>query len=288
MNKLHYLIIDIVAFFLAALSNATPSQQIQPINPTMYDHFNITTEELSVANKAYRLFIAAPKQWSAPLPVLYLLDANAQFPLAVNAVKTDRTLPLIIGIGYSGEQAYFVNQRTRDYTFPAQGAAFSASGGAAEFLHVIRSKVIARIEAQYPIATRQRYFFGHSFGGLFGLYILFNQPQLFDHYILASPSLWWDNAAFLPRQTPWITPSPASILITLGEYEATPTADPTMTAQRLDKIMQRRQIFTAEQLSQQLRQQGYPVEFELIARQNHGGSIPYAIARAIRRIQDGE
>lgn len=288
MNILRYFILSLAAFFSVTMTNAAPDQKIQPIKPAMYDYFEITTEDLTFENKAYRLFIAAPKHGSAPLSVLYLLDANAQFPLAVNAVKTDRTLPLIIGIGYTGEQAYFVSQRTRDYTFPANSAAFSAGGGAADFLRFIRSNVIPHIETRYPIAARQRYFFGHSFGGLFGLYLLFNQPALFDHYILASPSLWWGDGAFLPQQTPWITPPPASILITLGEYEATPAADPKMSAERLDKITRRRQIFTAEQLSEQLRRQGYVVEFALIARQDHGGSIPYAIARAIAQLQENK
>jgi uncharacterized protein len=38
---------------------------------------------------------------------------------------------------------------------------------------------------------------GHSFGGLFGLYALFNQPDTFKRYIIGSPSVSWDETVLL-------------------------------------------------------------------------------------------
>ena len=35
---------------------------------------------------------------------------------------------------------------------------------------------------------------GHSFAGLFGLYVLFNHSDSFNRYVIASPSIWWDDS----------------------------------------------------------------------------------------------
>lgn len=40
-------------------------------------------------------------------------------------------------------------------------------------------------------------FVGHSFGGLFGSYLLIKHPNLFNNYIIVSPSLWYDNHLLL-------------------------------------------------------------------------------------------
>jgi predicted alpha/beta superfamily hydrolase len=34
---------------------------------------------------------------------------------------------------------------------------------------------------------------GHSYGGLFGTYVLVTQPTLFKRYVIVSPSLWYSN-----------------------------------------------------------------------------------------------
>ena len=132
----------------------------------------------------------------AKLTALYTLDGNAQFPMAVNAVNPNKPLPLIVGIGYVSDKAYVIEERTRDYTFPAEGAEFAKGGKAADFLHFIQQDVKPYIEQHFDINKEKQYFFGHSFGGLFGLYILFHQPDLFQYYTLASPSLWWGTAHF--------------------------------------------------------------------------------------------
>ena len=41
---------------------------------------------------------------------------------------------------------------------------------------------------------------GQSLGGLLATEILFNQPQLFDNYIIISPSLWWDDEKLLKQK----------------------------------------------------------------------------------------
>ena len=109
------------------------------------------------------MFIAVPPKTSQKLTALYTLDGNAQFPLAVNAVNPNKPLPLIVGIGYISDKAYVIEERTRDYTFPAEGAEFAKGGKATDFLRFIQQDVKPYIEQHFDINKEKQYFFGHSF-----------------------------------------------------------------------------------------------------------------------------
>ena len=268
--------------------NSEPNQQVPKINKETATFYHISQQDIEFSGKYYRLFIAAPKIIVQPLSVLYLLDGNAHFPLALNSVKTDRTLPLIVGIGYPDSRAYSIVRRTKDYTPPAIGLEFQQGGEAEGFLQFIRSQVKPTIEAKYAIDHAQQYFFGHSFGGLFGLYILFNQPELFQYYTIASPSLWWGDGVIIPRHKPWINHSPHAIWVTLGEYEERPEEDPQMTNERLNKIKRRQRILSTRKLADELAQQGQPVTFELLPRANHGAAILPAIQQTLGRMQHSQ
>ena len=80
----------------------------------------------------------------------------------------NKPLPLIVSIGYISDKAYVIEERTRDYTFPAEGAEFAKGGKAADFLRFIQQDVKPYIEQHFDINKEKQYFFGHSFGGLFG------------------------------------------------------------------------------------------------------------------------
>ena len=81
-----------LGLLLIAKSYAEPDFTIAKLSSKMTAYYHIHQQDMHFENKAYRLFIAEPKQQSKPLPVLYLLDGNAHFPLAVNAVNPRRNL----------------------------------------------------------------------------------------------------------------------------------------------------------------------------------------------------
>ncbi len=49
------------------------------------------------------------------------------------------------------------------------------------------------------MAGGPRTLIGQSLGGLLATEILMSKPELFDKYIIISPSLWWDNGSMLKR-----------------------------------------------------------------------------------------
>ncbi|MDG2938799.1 alpha/beta hydrolase-fold protein [Bisgaard Taxon 10/6] len=275
-----------LAVFGMMTANAGVDRKIPPIDPKVAVFYHLHRQNIYFKQKQYRLFIAEPKTPVHNNAILYLLDGNGHFPLALNSVRTDRTLPVIVGIGYPVETAYAPERRTRDYTFaPEDGKIFKHGGGAEDFLKFIHTSVKPMMEARYSLNKDKQFLFGHSLGGLFGLYVLFHQPDLFQHYVIASPSIWWKNGGIIPQRLPWIKSTPRSILITLGEYEEYPEKDPEITPQRLEKIRQRQRIMPTRYFAGKLIEQNQPVKFYLIPRANHGQSILPALQQTLQAVQ---
>ena len=292
MPSLDVIMLRVLLFGLMMLLHhqvfAEPDFSIPPITPEMNALYQVKQTDLTFEGKNYRLFIGEPKSTPVPSAVLCTTDGNAQFPLAINAVAADKPLPLIVGIGYVSDKAYALAERTRDYTFAAEGEEFAKGGGAADFLRFFTQRVKPYIAEKYTLQQPpQETFFGHSFGALFGLYVLLQQGDLFNNYCLASPSLWWGHGALLPTQKPWLQHSPQRILLTLGEYEAEPEKDPTMNPEQLAKIKMRREMMPldARGLAKELQAQGQAAEFLLIPQKNHGGSIANALQACMAIVQ---
>src|SRR5204862_917376 len=96
--------------------------------------------------------------------------------------------------------------RTRDLT-PTKGTMnnpggppfrFPTAGGADNFLKFIETELMPSIESDYRTQP-YRVFAGHSFGGLFALHVLMSRPEVFNAYIVVSPTFPWDND-FLMRK----------------------------------------------------------------------------------------
>ena len=64
-------------------------------------------------------------------------------------------------------------------------------GKALIYLAFIREQVLPMLRAELRVS--ESWLVGHSFSALFGLRALFTDPTLFDKYVLASPSIWWDG-----------------------------------------------------------------------------------------------
>lgn len=287
MLKNYILLLFCFASSLVVAAQSQINQKIPMLNPTVNNYYQISEQYFTFAQQQYRIFIAQPKQ--QPITrVLYVLDGNAQFPLAVNAVDPNKTLPLIIGFGYPDNLAYPIPLRTRDYTFATTGKEFEHGGGAATFLQFIQQKILPFVQQHYVNMPQQQLLVGHSFGGLFALYTLFKQGELFSDYVIASPSLWWGKGAIVQQRPAQLSDKINSVLFTLGEYEKDPQRDPDISPQRLQRIKQRRQHHMPLQQFVQLLQQQYTankIDFKLIANKNHGGSIPDIIEIAVQRIQ---
>ena len=190
-------------------------------------------------------------------PVLLLLDGPQQLAhtqAVVRFLARGQKLPemLIVAVANTA--------RSRDLTPASNAPAVAArgplppgteTGGADAFLRFLAQELLPQVDQRYRTA-RWRTLVGHSFGGLFGLHVLLHQPQLFDAYVLASPSLWWGQGQTLgalrarwPQLQPdWagrvlfassgrnealITPQVDALAAFLGEVAKPGAADPART-----------------------------------------------------------
>jgi predicted alpha/beta superfamily hydrolase len=152
-----------------------------------------------VVGQDYELYINLPADYNnteKSYPVIYLLDAQWDFAL-LNAIYGqqyfDGFIPEIVtvGITWGGKNPNADNLRARDFT-PTSIKGPIPTGNAANFLKFIKEELIPFIEKNYRV-TNDRTIMGSSLGGLFTLYALFNETDLFNKYVLTSPALGWDN-----------------------------------------------------------------------------------------------
>ena len=159
----------------------------------------------------YRLYVALPPGYGAAgkrFPVVYMLDADYSFAIARNiaehlTVRGDLPAVVLVAIAYQpgGQEAYRAN-RTRDYTpthsdSGGYGPDYQKlSGGAPAFLRFIRDELIPFVDSSYSVSS-DRALVGHSYGGLFVLWTMLEEPTLFRRVIAVSPSLWYDRGVLL-------------------------------------------------------------------------------------------
>ena len=95
------------------------------------------------------------------------------------------------------------------------------SGGAAAFLAFIVEELQPWVAARFPVGTDAVYA-GHSLGGLFGAFTMFERPATFRGYALASPSIWWDDREVLQREAAYAAGHDdldATVVVTVGGQE---------------------------------------------------------------------
>ena len=134
----------------------------------------------------YPLFIYLPPNTvaiRANLPTVYLLDGESRFQTLVDIVEAMHAQVIIVGIGNEA-------LRARDYV-PAN-ICTPGGGGQAAFLDFIRAELVPYVEATFASDPTKRVLLGHSHGGSFVLYALFNEApatRLFAAYLASDSSI---------------------------------------------------------------------------------------------------
>ena len=160
------------------------------------EKFSIGKKEVihsAILNEDRNLYIFLPNGYSRSenrYPVLYMLYSVApdfHFNTGVVAgLSRMQMVPSMITVAFDLEDG------KRDLT-PTKSAAYGpTSGGANNFLKYIKNELIPFIEKNYKTAP-QRLFWSHSIGGLFGLYALLKEPDVFHSVLVSSPWMVYDG-----------------------------------------------------------------------------------------------
>jgi predicted alpha/beta superfamily hydrolase len=142
------------------------------------ERFELTAKD---GGAPYIIQISLPA--SAPpadgYPVVYLLDAGTTFGTLADIAHYQElffTPTVVVGVSYPDP---FEVQRRDDFVPPY----------AAAFLTFLVEDVRAAIAARVKIDVQRQALFGHSLSALFVLNVLFTQPEAFDTFVAADPSI---------------------------------------------------------------------------------------------------
>jgi predicted alpha/beta superfamily hydrolase len=246
----------------------------------------------SHVHQDFQILVALPHGYAdtgRAFPVLYLLDANLNFGTVTETVRllsVFQQLPemIVAGIGYPVDGIFETSRfRTRDLTptevegwderardLPAVPEA-AGSGGAPAFLRFLREELVPFINASYRADGGDQALFGHSFGGLFALFVLFHEPGTLNRYIISSPAIWWDEGVIFSHEATCAATNsdlPARVFMSAGSLEGAPDAGSLMM--RLANTLQGRNYA------------GLELTTHVFEEETHLSVVPATISRGLR------
>ena len=236
------------------------------------------------------------------MPV-YVLDGDMMFPTAATAAytyyhhaKDNGAQPLlIVGIGYDNGKLLDIPMRSLDYTPPmdARGK-ISASqpkrGEADAFLRMIQSELKPLLQQQYRLQADKATIMGHSYGGVLALYALMQHPNDFSHYVISSPSMWWNEGALQSLPDSYLQPLLKNkhdkfVRISVGEYEQTASPYVDANGERAKILAEKQMVDKVDAITKRL--QALPnrhlrVESQHYPAETHTGAMFRAVLDGIK------
>lgn len=163
----------------------------------------IVTLESQVLVEHRNLNIVLPDDFNdkEKYPIIYLLDGSLNEDLIhvtglVQFFNLQFKMPKCIIVGIANLD------RKHDFTFPTSDdelkKEYPTTGGSEKFIEFIEKELKPYINSNYN-TNGISYIIGQSLGGLLATEILIKKPNLFTHYLITSPSLWWDNQTLLEK-----------------------------------------------------------------------------------------
>ncbi|MCR9248717.1 MAG: alpha/beta hydrolase-fold protein [bacterium] len=134
-------------------------------------------------------------------PVVFVLDGGLDEDFQhlaglVHFLTLYELMPPSIVVGIVNVDRY------RDFTHATDVAEdldrLPTGGGSGPFLDFLAREVIPFVGERYG-ASGRRMLVGQSMGGLLAAEALVDRPQLFDDYLIVSPSLWWGGEVLAQR-----------------------------------------------------------------------------------------
>jgi len=224
---------------LAGLCSAGVAAAAEPAPAYVLKDTEVHTLHADGLKRDYELYVGLPASYASgdrSYPVVFVTDAPYAFPVtrAIEARVTghSKELPefILVGLAYAkGDSAEY--SRRRDYTPSPHGSRDAVSdmpgrpvvyGEAEGYRRFVADAVFPFVASHYRADMRHKVFAGHSYGSLLGAWVLLTAPEMFDGYVLGSPSLWFDDYLLLARERAFAgahADLQARVYLGAGEYE---------------------------------------------------------------------
>jgi len=270
-----------------------------------------------IRQRNYRLLVSIPNK-PAPNeghPVVYLIDGNLHFGIAVDTMRIQACWPdtrdaVIVGVGYPTDSvADALALRMDDLTTPLREPMASTPwfrkmpppphgyGKMDDYLRMLDEEIKPRVAEIVNVDTSDQTLMGHSLGGLTTLHALFRRTASFQHFVAIAPSIWFNHREILDHEAGFVArvrggEVSARALISVGELEST-LRYPTVGADKLpaskadfqEMVEYCRMVPNTQELGARLaaeQRPGFTVQTVIHMGDDHNMVPPAGIARGIR------
>ena len=285
-------------FSLSTLAAAAPAAPAAP-PPYILANTEVRDVRATTLGRDYQVFVALPDSYGTSkraYPVVFVVDAGYAFPVVRNiASRLNRHAgmeeAIVVGLSYAnGDGAVF--SRRRDYTpttprkhayrsdMPGRAPAF---GEASAYGRYLTGEVFPFIARHYRADMNRKIFVGHSYGSLLGLQMMLDAPRSFEHYILGSPSLWFDAGIMFEREQAYAARNkdlPASAFFGIGSLETlAPGKKRSRAEEDADMVADLREFDAA------LKGRGYKhlrTRLKVFADEDHASVLPMVVTHGLR------
>lgn len=228
------------AIIFALFTRCVSAADSQIHRPYAIDRSEVIGIHSAANGQDYELYIKLPSTYAnhtdKKYPLVVLNDGPYAFPivssvvLRMSEIHEEFEEPIIVGISFSKGDVFPIS-RTRDYTptnVPAKKGdahpeATNQSGQAAQYVQFLAREVLPYLAVHYRVNDTKKIFVGHSYGGLLGAYLLLKEPDLFNYYLLGSPSLAYDHKVIFTMEAEYAkfhTAMSAKVLMVTGGRES--------------------------------------------------------------------
>ncbi|MEN3278773.1 MAG: hypothetical protein V7631_4563 [Massilia sp.] len=275
--------------------------QAAAATPYVLDHTEVRDVPAPGLKRDYQVFVALPDSYrdtARRYPVVFVTDANYAFPI-VRSIASRLTKhagmeeTIVVGLSYAkGDTGVF--SRRRDYTptvprkhhyrsdMPGRAIAL---GEADAYAHFLKKEVLPLVAEHYRADMQRKFFVGHSYGSLLGLQILLTEPRMFDHYILGSPSLWYDAGVMFAREEAYAERHrnlPATVFFGIGSLETlAPGKKRSRTEEDADMVADLREFDNALKAH---RYPGLRTQVKVFADEDHASVFPLVVTHGLRSV----
>jgi uncharacterized protein len=289
MKNISYLVLSVL-LFLPTIGFADSEKQKE--NWTMVPTQNLTLQS-EILKRNIRLQIGVPANYSKEKSygVIYYLDAFSTSGILRETalwLQVGKHLPELITVGIELEvntmdewykERSFILTPTKSNIYENFGILESWTGGGPDFLKCIKEEIIPFVDSKFNTKAGDRTLVGHSFGGLFALYTLFESPQLFNKYLISSPSLPWDDRFIFKMESEYAKKQKelsANIFLSVGSLENLPDDMMVNQLQELSSILKLRKY------------KGLNISSIVFEDESHYSVIPAAYSKGLMTLYSSE